>query len=148
MIACIWAGFGIAAWVMLGRSLKAHARKRAVSWLAAALIVGAGMFQLDSVRRYGNLAGDTLHFAAMYPSYLERIRKLPDDGQPKLIVFNFGGMIWASGGVVYDESDEIAKPFVDQSAAWKLRADRTELGCGHYAYTRLFQHFYLADFPC
>lgn len=147
-LAMIWGGIGAAGFVMASYNFAANARKRALSWLSVCLIVGTGMLELDTVRRYTNLAGDVLHFAVMYPSYIAEIKKLPANGEPKLIVFNFGGMIWASGGVVYDESGEIEKPPADQSAAWKLRAETNELGCGGYSYTPLIRHFYLASFPC
>lgn len=144
----IWSIVGAAGFVMASYNLATNARKRALSWLAVCLIVGTGMLNLDTVRRYTNLAGDVLHFAVMYPFYIAEIKKLPANGEPKLIVFNFGGMIWASGGVVYDESGEIEKPPTEQSAAWKLRAEVNELGCGDYSYTPLIRHFYIASFPC
>ena len=107
-----------------------------------------GTLHLDTVRRYTNFTADLLHFAARYPHYRAAIEALPDNSEPRLLVFNFGGMIWASRGVVYDESGEIEKPAAQQSEAWKRRADRTELGCGSYLYTPLIRRFYLADFPC
>lgn len=148
MLAMTWIGFGIAGIVALRRSIIIGAKRCALSWLPVCLIVGVGSLHLDTVRRYTNLTGDILHFAAKYPHYRTVIETLPDDGDPKLFVFNFGGMIWASSGIVYDESGEIEKPVTQQSEAWKRRADRTELGCGNYFYTPLIRHFYLADFPC
>jgi hypothetical protein len=121
---------------------------RFVSWLSVALAIGAGAAGHNYVRAYTNIAGDTLNFLARLPYYLEWISKEPRDGTPRLLVFNRGGMIWASNGVVYDESDEVALPRGRQSAAWQARADRTELGCGDFYITPLLGHFYLADFPC
>jgi hypothetical protein len=39
-------------------------------------------------------------------------------------------MMFASKGVVYDETDEIALPPGHQSAAWKSRMRKTDLTCG------------------
>lgn len=144
----IWGIVGVAGFLMVICNLAANARKRALSWLSVCLIVGTGMVHLDTVRRYTNLAGDVLHFVVMYPFYIAEIKKLPANGEPKLMVFNFGGMIWASGGVVYDESGEIEKPPGDQSAAWKLRAEQNELSCDGYSYTPIIRHFYIASFTC
>ena len=93
------------------------------------LIVGTGALELDTVRRFTNFAGDVLHLAVMYPSYAAAIERIPDNGEPKLVVFNFGGMIWVSSGAVYDASDEIEKPSGQQSEAWKRQAKTTELSC-------------------
>jgi len=148
LLAMAWVGFGVAGVVMLTRSVMSKTARRALSWLPVCLVVGMGASQLDTVRRYTNLTGDLLHFAFMYPYYRSVIGEFPHGGEPKLLVFNFGGMIWASRGIVYDESGEIEKPEGQQSDAWKLRATYTELGCGGYSYTPLTQHFYIADFPC
>jgi hypothetical protein len=95
-----------------------------------------------------NMIGNVIHFGIMRRQYLSTIRALPETEQPKLQVFNWGGMIWASNGVVYDESDEIVLPRGKQSASWMARANKTELGCGGYSITSMGGHFYLADFPC
>jgi hypothetical protein len=50
--------------------------------------------------------------------------------------------------VVYDESDEIALPPGNQSAAWKANPDLGELSCGNWDARRLSSHFYLVGFLC
>jgi hypothetical protein len=63
-------------------------------------------------------------------------------------VFNWGGMVWASSGVVYDESDQVARPQERQSDDWRERASGTELACEGYGVRPLLDHYYLVSFPC
>jgi hypothetical protein len=91
--------------------------------------------------------GDVLHFVVARPYYDHVIASLPPTGRPRLAVFNWGGMPWASGGLVYDESDEVALPLGQQSAAWKANPGRAELDCG-FVVSPLWSHYYLASFPC
>ena len=95
-----------------------------------------------------NYLGGALRFAMTRSYYENHIARLPFDGTPRLAVFNWGGMIWASKGVVYDESDEIALPLGQQSADWNARARSGELGCGNWDARRLSSHFYLVAFSC
>jgi hypothetical protein len=93
-----------------------------------------------------NYLGGALRFAVTRSYYQKQVALLPSDGKPRLAIFNWGGMLWSSKGVVYDESDEIALPLGQQSAAWNTRARPTEFGCGNWAAQRLSSHFYLAAF--
>jgi len=99
-------------------------------------------------------AGDILHFLVMRSAYMVEISKLPSNYGPKLVVFNTGGMTWASGGYVYDDSDEVLLPIGRQSANWLDRASKTELACQGYSVRpfltgfSLSKHFYLANFTC
>lgn len=95
-----------------------------------------------------DLVGDLIHFEIMRDTYIASIEHLPDGHTPKLVVFNWGGMIWSSAGVIYDQSDEVTLPPEQQSPAWLERASKTELGCGGYSVTSVGGHFYLAAFPC
>jgi hypothetical protein len=63
-----------------------------------------------------NYLGGALRFSMTRSYYDRQVALLPTDDNPRLAVFNWGGMIWASRGVVYDESDEIAMPPGQQSA--------------------------------
>ena len=76
-------------------------------------------------------AGDVMHFQVMRPFYASEIRATPPKGEPHLIVFNRGGMIWASRGYVYDESDEVTRAGSLRSFGWKARANNTDLSCGY-----------------
>jgi hypothetical protein len=98
--------------------------------------------------RFCNGIGDTIHFGVMRERYRSVVKSLPGTGEPKLVIFNWGGMVWSSNGVIYDESDEVALAPGRQSPDWIARAGRTEPGCGGYSITPVGGHFYLADFPC
>ena len=94
-----------------------------------------------------------MYFVVERSSYLKEIRTTPANGDPRLLVFNRGGMIWASRGYVYDESGEVVRQQPLQSADWKARAEQTELSCGYYAEPfpgrlSFTQHWYLASFDC
>jgi hypothetical protein len=95
-----------------------------------------------------NYCGDVVHFVLARHYYDGRIASMPATEQPRLIVFNWGGMIWASRGLVYDESDQVALPPGQQSEAWLAQAASSELGCRGYSVQALWSHYYLAQFPC
>jgi len=128
-------------------SLRAHARRRALSFAILPAIVLANALAPFVFVRHCNFAGDTIHFEVMREHYQHVVDALPKTGQPKLVIFDWGGMVWASQGVVYDESDEVVLPPAKQSSGWRARAGKTELGCG-YGATPMGGHFYLADFAC
>lgn len=69
-----------------------------------------------------NRVGDAIHFALMRHLYVAKIASMPATGK-RFVVFNRGGMVWASNGVVYDESDEVALPA-------NLRSDAARRGAG------------------
>jgi hypothetical protein len=91
--------------------------------------------------------GDVLHFTVGRLYYDREIAALPANIKPRVAVFNWGGMIWFSDGLVYDESDQILLPPGHQSKAWQAVANNTELSCG-YGVQPLWDHYYLANFPC
>jgi hypothetical protein len=140
-LAALLAMFG-----MIGSS-RAHARRRALSFaILPAIVLANALAPFVFIRLY-NLAGDTIHFEVMREHYQHVVDALPKTGQPKLVVFDWGGMVWASQGIVYDESDEVALPSAKQSPDWRGRASETDLVCG-YSATPMGDHFYLADFAC
>jgi hypothetical protein len=94
-------------------------------------------------------AGDRFHFYVMRRSYLAQVAATPSLGHPRLLIWNWGGMIFSTKGVVYDESDEIALPPDKQSMEWKTNPGLGELACeGGYAFEPMGDHLYLAWFPC
>ena len=95
-----------------------------------------------------NYLGGALRFAATRSYYEREVALLPQNGKPRLAIFSWGGMMWWSRGVVYDESDEIALPPGQQSAGWKTNTNSGELGCGNWDARALWSHFYLVAFPC
>jgi hypothetical protein len=104
----------------------------------------------DYVSRYRYL-GDRIHFVVMLPSYDRQIATLSHD-RFRYAEFNWGGMLFASRGVVYDESDQILMPRSQRSAAWVARIKDTDLMCGDESFAidaeRLWDHYYLTGFGC
>lgn len=89
-----------------------------------------------------------MRFAITRAYYSRQIAILPNSEKPRFAIFNWGGMLWSSRGVVYDESDEIALPIGQQSATWRANPNLEELSCGKWHARRLSSHFYLVDFLC
>ena len=77
-----------------------------------------------------------------------KLPPLPADQGPRLVVFDWGGMVWASTGLVYDETDQVSLPPGRQSADWLARASHSELSCEGYGVQSLWDHYYLVSFPC
>jgi hypothetical protein len=149
----IWACLSIWALVISIRRIR---RREWLPALASAVlplvVLGSGMQFLGFIH-FCNYGGDVMHFIASRSSYLEKIRAIPPDGKPRLLVFNRGGMLWASQGYVYDESDEVVHAEFLRSASWKARADQTELSCGYFAEPfpgnfSFTKHWYIASFNC
>jgi hypothetical protein len=144
----LWVIAGLVALIVSIRSAMQRAWRRCV--LAAILPVILLIFAFDPVRfvRSCDYAGDVIHFVAMKASYDRTIAALPADQRPRLAVFDWGGMSFASHGLVYDETDQVALPKGSQSADWLAQAGHTELSCEGYGVRALWDHYYLADFPC
>jgi hypothetical protein len=143
-----WVIAGVGALIVGIRSAtrKDWRRCAIASLLPIALIVVA----LDPLRfvRACNRIGDVAHFIAAKPYYDRQIAALPAGEGPRLAVFDWGGMVWASFGVVYDETDQVSLPPDRQSAKWRERASRTALSCEGYDARPLWDHYYLVSFPC
>jgi hypothetical protein len=143
----LWVIAGLGALIVSVRSAMQKQWRRC--GLAAILPVVLLIVAFDPVRfvRSCDYLGDVLHFIAMKPHYDRQIAALPADQNPRLVVFDWGGMSFASHGLVYDETDQVALPRGRQSAHWLAEASHTELSCG-YGVRALWDHYYLADFPC
>jgi hypothetical protein len=144
----LWVIAGLGALIVSIRSARQKTWRRCA--IAAILPVVLLIVAFDPVRfvRACNYAGDVIHFIAMKSSYDQTIAALPADQRPRLAVFDWGGMSFASHGLVYDETDQVALPKGRQSADWLAQASRTELSCEGYGVRALWDHYYLADFPC
>jgi hypothetical protein len=143
----VWAVIGI--WS--GR-LFIRARRDSSKWsrfhgvlMVASILV---MFNFFPFVRSCNYLGGLLRFAVTHSYYEQQVALLPADDKPRVAVFTWGGMLWASKGVVYDESDEVALPPGQQSAEWKANPHIGELRCGNWNAHRLWSHYYLVAFPC
>jgi hypothetical protein len=145
LVLLCWAVSGLLALVIafFYAARREWRRFAAVSFLALTTI--AAFLNLEFVWRTAQNAGDRVHFLAARPYYLREVAKL-QTGEPRLVVFNWGGVFGLSQAVVYDESDEMDS--THRSAAWKARADLTELSCGAYGTTPLGDHFYLVSLSC
>jgi hypothetical protein len=144
----VWAVIGVGSATLYVRRARRREWKQSFLpgvLLALSLLVAFNFFPF--VRGCGYLGG-ALRFALTRSYYEHEIALVRTDGKPKLVIFNWGGMIWASTGVVYDESDEVALPPGQQSAAWMENARRGELGCGNWDARRLSSHYYLVGFAC
>jgi len=130
------------------RSILRGRWRRGISYAVLPIAALAIAFDVGGFMNLSREVGDRTHFYLMRTQYLAEVAANPSDGQPRLRVWNWGGMLWSSAGVVYDESDEIMRPAADQSADWKSRANNSELACGNYGFEPMGGHFYLAYFPC
>jgi hypothetical protein len=95
--------------------------------------------------------GDRLHFLMDLPHYQAYVDRLPRNGK-RFAEFNWGGMLFASSGISYDETDEVALPFGHQSAEWRARMKNTDLTCGGNGPVGTVEpmggHYYLTAFGC
>ena len=149
----MWACLGIWALVLSVRRVRHREWSRAVASAVLPLVILVAGVQFWKFIHLCNYAGDVVHFIARRSSYVEAISAAPPDGEPRLLVFNSGGMLWSSRGYVYDESDEVLRAEPLRSGSWRARADQTELSCGYYAepfpgHFSLTQHWYIASFNC
>ena len=153
VLLCIWACLSILALVISIRRMWRREWMLAVASAILPLVVLVSGVQFWRFIHLCNYGGDVVQFIAGRPSYVEEIRAIRQDGKPRLLVFNRGGMVWASRGYVYDESDEVMLTASLQSASWKARADQTELTCGYFAepfpgHFSFTKHWYIASFNC
>ena len=144
----LWLIAGLVALIVSIRSAIQKEWRRCV--LATILPVVLLIVAFNPVRfvRSCDYLGDVIHFVAMRPYYDRAIAALPADQRPRLVVFDWGGMSFASRGLVYDETDQVALPRGRQSPDWLAKASHTELSCEGYGVRALWDHYYLADFPC
>jgi hypothetical protein len=148
-----WACLGIWALIKSVRRLMLREWSQALASAVLPVVILVAGLQFWSFMHLCSYCGDVVHFVARRSSYLQQVRSIPPDGEPRLMIFNRGGMIWASRGYVYDESDEVLRAEALRSAGWKARADQTELTCGYFAqpfpgHFSLTRHWYIASFNC
>ena len=149
----VWAILGVWAAFLAVRSARKRAWQQAMGSLVLPLAILAVGLNFAVFFRFCNDAGETIHFYLRRPAYMKIVEATPPYGNARLVTINLGGMIWASRGFVYDESDEIMRKPSAQSAAWKARAQDSELGCGYGATpilgpSRFTLHWYVASFGC
>jgi hypothetical protein len=146
----VWAIGGLGSLIVSVRAAMRKDWKRCVLASALPIVLILVALNPDGFVRSCIHIGDVLHFISAKPYYDRQIAAIPADQRPRLAIFDWGGMAWGSTGLVYDESDEVALPKGRQSADWQARAAHTELNCGGWGYgvQPLWDHYYLASFPC
>ena len=146
---CLWGISAIVASVTLAKFKAKMAARRVLSFAilpVSVLVVACNPFCFV---RTCNYLGSVINLAITKPSYMAEIKSLPVGDEPKLLIFNRGGMLWSSEGFIYDESDELSLLPERRSMKWKARAYNTEeLSCGKYSATPLWGHFYFGAFSC
>ena len=144
----LWAIAGGGALIVGVRAATRREWRRCVLALALPIVLLAVAADPTGFVRSCNHIGDVIHFIVAKPYYDRQIAALPADRRPRLVVFDWGGMVWASSGLVYDETDQVALPRDRRSADWLAQASHSELSCEGYGVEPLWGHYYLASFPC
>jgi hypothetical protein len=141
----VWVSSAVLASVFAISAASARLWRRALSLSVLPLATLPAIASWNTVWPLAMETGERIHFHAMRRSYLEEVAKLPSTGEPRFVLWQWGGF-GVGHGVVYDESDEI--PLPERSSAWKKRVENTEAGaCGVWG-TPLGDHFYLVRTGC
>ncbi|TWB24720.1 hypothetical protein FBZ89_101346 [Nitrospirillum amazonense] len=150
LVLALWCAAAMRAASLAVRARRQGQPRRAVSLALLPLAFLVTVVQPRLVMGGAQTLGDRLHFMIEYQEYLALIRATPDMGQPKLMLWGWGGFIVALTSLVYDESDEVTLPPERQSASWKARAEHTDLACpyGYWVRTALGAHFYAVGVGC
>lgn len=126
-------------------------RRRSVMAILSPIIPITAFIASQSAIPYVQYPQDYTHVRAMRSTYDGAVSRLPKDGR-RFAEFNWGGLLFASKGVVYDETDEVGLPYGHQSTAWKRRMRSTDLTCGGGGpvgeVMPLGQHYYVGAFGC
>jgi hypothetical protein len=130
---------------------------RQLDWAKRLLLVALTATLIISLTPFSSLLvlytypGDRIHFLRDLPKYSRYVAALPQNGE-RFAEFNWGGMLFASSGITYDETDEIGRPYGSQSAQWRARMKNTDVTCGGKgpigAVEPMGEHYYLTSFGC
>jgi hypothetical protein len=146
-----FAWLGISMWSLIA-SLRSVSDEKWLWGAAAFLIIPIAAFYgaVQAIPRV-QYPEDYVHFLLERPTYDATVARLPENGE-RFAEFNWGGMLFASRGVVYDETDQVGLPFGHQSAKWKARMKNTDLTCGGDGPVgeamSLGHHYYVVSFGC
>jgi hypothetical protein len=149
----VWAASALCSAILTILSLRRQDWRKAGISIVLPLVVLWAALNFRTYIRFCNNTGDAVHFYARYPAYAREVSANAQTAGPQLLIFNLGGMSWASRGFVFDESDELLRDPSMQSPGWKVRAMDSELGCG-YGAVRMpgpsiyAEHWYIASFAC
>jgi hypothetical protein len=147
-----------AGWLLLPIWALVAAARRACrgAWRDAARAACGPLFAVLAVL-YGREAGEFVRFRIERPQYVAAIEAARaghpsseiyvDVGPPTFAYFIWGGMVWGTSGVAYDETDEAGMLPESRSASWRERQGKSELACD--AQIRpLGDHFYMVRAGC
>jgi hypothetical protein len=138
IIVVLWMASGVFAAAAAIAAIYQRAWRRFFSALALPVVLLAVAFNSQFAMSAGRTAGNYVHLFVAYPHYLSEIEEEPAN-EPRLVLFEWDGFVFAAQGVLYDESDEIKS--AKRSAAWKKRAER--VGADRvFGYTPAIGHFY------
>lgn len=134
--------------------LKRRHWRRAASALVLPAGAVAAFLNSHFVAKATIWAGDRLELLATFPTYSRQISNLPHRQGPRIATFlwrDLNGFQMDLGYVllVYDESDEVALPAGERSAAWKENAGGG-LECRLTGVEHIFGHYYFVGrgFDC
>lgn len=143
----LWWGAALVVFMLILTWLGDRQWRRAASAAVLPASVLAAALNFHFVGRATIWAGDRLELVATLPSYSREIANLPHKEGPRIATFfwrdlNLGfGLDFGYEFLVYDESDEIALPAEQRSAAWKKNAG-TDLECPLTGVEHIFGHYY------
>jgi hypothetical protein len=144
----LWAAAAFVAFLLAMIKMIGRRWRGALSLSIMPLAALAMFVSFKTVWDFAADAGVYIHFRATRAALLADIAKLPTDKGPRLAIFDWGGFLGSVRAFVYDESDEITLPEKERSAAWKKRAEGTELSCEVVRARPVGNHFYITDIDC
>jgi hypothetical protein len=152
LLAVAW--LSVPVWSIVVAARRFRARAWGAAMIAACfpvlalLLVLEGFYWSDLLRftlERPNLVAALEAARAGRPSPVPRVQIAV--GPPTIAFFTWQGFLSSAHGVVYDETDEIAKPAETRSSAWRERLPTHELDCPGDV-RRLSGHFYAARLIC
>ena len=150
----IWCGSALGFFIAILTWLYRRQWRRAASTLILPASALAALLNLHVVAKATIWVGDRLVLLATFPSYSREISNLPHQQGPHIATLpwrDLNGFQMDLGYVllVYDESDEIALPVQERSAAWKENAG-SDLQCRLTGVEHIFGHYYFVGrgFDC
>lgn len=150
----LWCGSALGVLIVALIWLYRQQWRRAASAIILPASALAAVLNLNFVAKTTIWAGDRLELLATFSRYSREISNLPHQEGPRVATFmwrdlNGFGMDLGYVLLVYDESDEIALPAGQRSAAWRENAG-SDLQCRLTGVEHVFGHYYFVGrgFDC
>jgi hypothetical protein len=145
--------------VLLWIFLRGKRYARAISVLLGTIILGVILTNWSSFLRQAYSTIDLVRFHLTRSHYLNVVERTPTENAPKLIFFDWG---WSGHflsatvfyALVYDETDEIARPANQRTASWNEKASKQSRVATVYEsrcqskVAHVEGHFYLVTTVC